>query len=79
MFRKLKDFLRIIECNKTAVACKRCKFFNGSVTLCNYQRNEKKTFFYPVTGSIFTSYSTVIPYLANRYGRCPYFEARREE
>ena len=78
MLRKLKDFFGIVEGRKAAVACKLCRFFNGSVACCHYQRSRRSTFFHPIDGYIVTSFSTARPYVENRYGRCIYFEARRE-
>jgi len=87
MLKKLKDFFGITEGRKTAVACRDCcgwdsgsEVYNGKILIgggCTVEVPTCKWTFHPEKGWI-EKINEVSPWKENRYGRCPYFEARRE-
>jgi hypothetical protein len=82
MVKKLKDFLGIVEGRKTAVACRDCCGWDGddkpfSLAVCTVEVPTCKLTFHPEKGWI-EKIHEVSPWKENRFGRCPYFEARRE-
>ena len=87
MLKKLKDFFGIAEGRKTAVACRDCcgwdsgsEVYDGKIVIgggCAVKVPSCKWTFHPEKGWI-EKIHEVSPWKENRFGRCIYFEARRE-
>ena len=88
MLRKLKDFFGIVEGRKTAVACGDCcgwdsgsEVYDGKIVIgggCTVKFPTCKWTFNPEKGWI-EKIHEVSPWKENRFGRCPYFEAKEQE